>query len=215
MAWNQPSGQNNNPWGRRPGQPGADLEERLKSLQRRLSSFMSPGGGREGSAIFVYVLLAVAVAWWLASGAYTVGQAQRAIIQRFGAYVETRPPGLGWHIPWPIETVTKVNVASVDSNKFKSRVLTSDGNLVDLHFAVQYQYTDPKKTLFSVREPGQTLSEADIHAHCQANLARFKCPRTVRFVDALPRNATGKIHKPTLRKSFATASAVDLVQQAS
>ncbi|MGJ4927400.1 acyl-CoA synthetase [Bradyrhizobium sp. HKCCYLS2038] len=64
-------------------------------------------------------------------------------------------------------------------------------------------------------KPGQTLSEADIHAHCQANLARFKCPRTVRFVDALPRNATGKIHKPTLRKSFATASAVDLVQQAS
>lgn len=64
-------------------------------------------------------------------------------------------------------------------------------------------------------KPGHTLSEAEIHAHCQANLARFKCPRTVRFVDALPRNATGKIHKPTLRKSFATASAVDLVQQAS
>ncbi|CCD92465.1 putative O-succinylbenzoate--CoA ligase [Bradyrhizobium sp. ORS 375] len=64
-------------------------------------------------------------------------------------------------------------------------------------------------------KPGQSLSEAEIVAHCQANLARFKCPRTVRFVDALPRNATGKIHKPTLRKSFATASAVDLVQQAS
>ncbi|GLH82364.1 acid--CoA ligase [Bradyrhizobium sp. SSBR45G] len=64
-------------------------------------------------------------------------------------------------------------------------------------------------------KPGHSLSEADIHAHCQANLARFKCPRTVRFVDALPRNATGKIHKPTLRKSFATASATDLVQQAS
>ncbi|MGJ5202586.1 acyl-CoA synthetase [Bradyrhizobium sp. HKCCYLR20261] len=64
-------------------------------------------------------------------------------------------------------------------------------------------------------KPGQSLSEAEIFAHCQANLARFKCPRTVRFVDALPRNATGKIHKPTLRKSFATASAIDLVQQAS
>ncbi|NPU65331.1 long-chain fatty acid--CoA ligase [Bradyrhizobium sp. 83012] len=63
-------------------------------------------------------------------------------------------------------------------------------------------------------KPGHSLSETDIFAHCQANLARFKCPRTVRFVDALPRNATGKIHKPTLRKSFATASAVDLVQQA-
>ena len=36
-----------------------------------------------------------------------------------------------------------------------------------------------------------------------ANLARFKCPRLIEFVDALPRNATGKIHKPTLRKNFA------------
>ena len=61
-------------------------------------------------------------------------------------------------------------------------------------------------------KPGQSLSEADIHAHCAKNLARFKCPRAIRFVDALPRNATGKIHKPTLRKNFASASPTDLVQ---
>jgi fatty-acyl-CoA synthase len=64
-------------------------------------------------------------------------------------------------------------------------------------------------------KPGRTLSEAEIHAHCQANLARFKCPRAIRFVDALPRNATGKIHKPTLRQSFSAPSATDLVQKAS
>jgi len=57
---------------------------------------------------------------------------------------------------------------------------------------------------------GQSLSEADVHAHCAKNLARFKCPRTVRFVDALPRNATGKIHKPTLRKNFSVPAATDL-----
>jgi len=49
---------------------------------------------------------------------------------------------VGWRWPWPIETVTKVNVASVNSSDFKSRVLTSDVNLVDLHFAVQYQFSD-------------------------------------------------------------------------
>jgi len=64
-------------------------------------------------------------------------------------------------------------------------------------------------------KPGSNLSEAEIHAHCTANLARFKCPRLVRFVDALPRNATGKIHKPTLRQTFSTASADDLAQKAS
>jgi fatty-acyl-CoA synthase len=58
-------------------------------------------------------------------------------------------------------------------------------------------------------KPGQKLTETDVFAHCAANLARFKCPRQVRFVDALPRNATGKIHKPTLRKEFSAASEVD------
>ena len=59
-------------------------------------------------------------------------------------------------------------------------------------------------------KPDHSLTEAAIHAHCAANLARFKCPRLIRFVDALPRNATGKIHKPTLRKNFSIAAATDL-----
>jgi fatty-acyl-CoA synthase len=61
-------------------------------------------------------------------------------------------------------------------------------------------------------KPGHTLTAEEIHAHCQANLARFKCPRLIEFVDALPRNATGKIHKPTLRKTFAAPKATDLSQ---
>jgi fatty-acyl-CoA synthase len=51
-------------------------------------------------------------------------------------------------------------------------------------------------------KPGHSLAATEIHAHCAANLARYKCPRLIQFVEALPRNATGKIHKPTLRKNF-------------
>ncbi|HKG99902.1 MAG TPA: long-chain fatty acid--CoA ligase [Bradyrhizobium sp.] len=58
-------------------------------------------------------------------------------------------------------------------------------------------------------KPGHTLTEATILAHCAANLARFKCPRVVQFVDSLPRNATGKIHKPTLRNMFGLTSPTD------
>jgi fatty-acyl-CoA synthase len=39
-------------------------------------------------------------------------------------------------------------------------------------------------------------------AHCAQNLARYKLPHSVVFTDALPRNATGKVHKPTLRQTF-------------
>jgi membrane protease subunit HflK len=72
--------------------------------------------------------------------------------------VDIRNQGWGWRWPW-VETLIKVNVASVNSNEYKSRVLTSDVNLVDLRFAVQYQLSDPKKVLFAVKDPEATLSE--------------------------------------------------------
>ena len=58
-------------------------------------------------------------------------------------------------------------------------------------------------------KPGHSLAAAEIHAHCEANLARFKCPRLIEFVEALPRNATGKIHKPTLRQQFSQPKPTD------
>jgi fatty-acyl-CoA synthase len=50
--------------------------------------------------------------------------------------------------------------------------------------------------------PGHTLDPAVVIAHCQANLARYKVPRQVAFIDALPRNAAGKVLKRELRAMF-------------
>ena len=106
------------------------------------------------------VAVLVVIALWLFSGFYQVTAAERGVIQRFGRLVQpVRLPGIGWRMPWPIETVTRVNVASVNSSDFKSRVLTSDVFLVDLVFSVQYQFTDPVKKLFRVRDPDATLNE--------------------------------------------------------
>ena len=57
------------------------------------------------------------------------------------------------------------------------------------------------KAIVAVK-PGQALTVEQILDHCRENLARYKLPRTIEFVDALPRNATGKVHKPTLRQMF-------------
>ncbi|MDB6007772.1 MAG: Protein HflK [Gammaproteobacteria bacterium] len=159
MAWNQPGGGQNNPWGRRPGQGGPDLDERVKNWQRKLESLLRPGGkGGEGGSLLLLIGLVV-VALWLASGFFQIKSAERGVVLRFGKLIDVRNEGWGWRWPWPIETVSKVNVANVNSTDFKQRVLTSDVNLVDLHFSVQYQYTDPKKYLFQVFDPDATLNE--------------------------------------------------------
>ncbi|MCL4744521.1 MAG: acyl-CoA synthetase [Burkholderiaceae bacterium] len=48
---------------------------------------------------------------------------------------------------------------------------------------------------------------AELIEHCRAHLARFKCPREVRFAE-LPRTSTGKIQKHLLRESVGSASAI-------
>ena len=58
-----------------------------------------------------------------------------------------------------------------------------------------------------VVKPGHALSDADVLAHCRERLARFKLPRSVVFVSALPRNATGKVLKRELRDRLATGRA--------
>jgi acyl-CoA synthetase (AMP-forming)/AMP-acid ligase II len=47
--------------------------------------------------------------------------------------------------------------------------------------------------------PGATVTPDGLREHCQGLLARFKVPTEIRIVDALPRNAVGKVSKPTLR----------------
>jgi O-succinylbenzoate-CoA ligase len=56
-----------------------------------------------------------------------------------------------------------------------------------------------------VRREGQ-LDEAAVRAYCEGKIARFKLPKFVRFIDAIPRNATGKALKRVLRQQFADAA---------
>ncbi len=52
---------------------------------------------------------------------------------------------------------------------------------------------------FIVCRPGATLDESSVIAWCRDNMANYKAPRVVTFVDSLPRNHTGKIAKTELR----------------
>jgi len=53
-----------------------------------------------------------------------------------------------------------------------------------------------------VRAAGVDVTEQELIDFCRERLARFKCPTSVDWVDALPRNPSGKVLKKDLREPF-------------
>ena len=189
MPWNQ--NQDNNPWGNKPnGSSGGgnketppDLDKVLKDLNDRFGGFFGGGkGGDNGdspevSRGMLITLIGVAFVAWLASGFYIVAADEEAVVLRFGQHVDTRSPGLNWHLPYPIETVEKIPTLSVqrltigfrafaDGRTRKmnqeSLMLTKDENIVDISFVVQYQINNIKKYLFEIdaTQAVQTVRDA-------------------------------------------------------
>ena len=154
----------------------------FRSIQARLSGLFGGGRGggrggrvgglRAGGIGFGAVLVAALVLWGI-SGFYIVQQAERGVVLRFGKLQEVTQAGLRWHMPYPVETVKKVNVQNVfaieigyRSNERTGRVsrvpkealmLTEDENIIDIEFAVQYQITNAADYLFNVNDPEATI----------------------------------------------------------
>ncbi|MEH0969566.1 AMP-binding protein [Micromonospora sp. CPCC 205546] len=61
---------------------------------------------------------------------------------------------------------------------------------------------------YVVAAPGAAVTEAELLAHCARNLARFKCPTAVEFVDGLPHSVIGKVRKTLLRPASPPAAPV-------
>lgn len=168
MAWNE-SGNNKNPWNQGGGDKGPpDLDQVVRDLQRRLSSVFGgkrgggEGGGRVGApggGIGPGLIVGAALVVWLLTGFYRVDDAERGVVMTFGEYSTTTLPGLHWRVPWPVQTVEKVNVSQVDRFPLRMRMLTRDETLVQVDLAVQFRRTDPVAFLFNVRNPEETLAD--------------------------------------------------------
>ncbi|KIU17844.1 long-chain-fatty-acid--CoA ligase [Mycolicibacterium llatzerense] len=58
------------------------------------------------------------------------------------------------------------------------------------------------KAVVTLEGSGEGVSDSDLIAFAREHLAAYKCPKTVDFVDDMPRNPTGKILKKELRKPY-------------
>jgi membrane protease subunit HflK len=166
MAWNEP-GNGKNPWDRGGGNDGPpDLDKIVRDWQRRFNSLFGGKGGRRdtggsnlpGGAALGGILILIFIGW-MATGLYRVNADERGVELRFGAFTNTTPPGLRWHLPWPIETAEKVGTTRVNTVRQQTRMLTADENIVVVDLVVQYLNQNPTDYLFNVRDPDGTLSD--------------------------------------------------------
>jgi membrane protease subunit HflK len=138
----------------------------------------TPRGGGSGRIAAVLALLVLAV--WAASGIYRVQPDEEGVVLRFGAYNRNAPPGLNYHIPWPVETaltprVTTENLVfigfrSADASapragagrdvREESLMLTGDENIIDIDFVVRWRVRDASEFLFNTRNPESTIKSA-------------------------------------------------------
>lgn len=184
MAWNEPGGGNRDPWGgngRDQGPP--DLDEVIRKFSDKLGGLFGgkSGGGSGGrgpgraSSAGIWVIVGIIFVLWLASGFYIVDEGKRAVVLRFGRYVDTTQPGPHLRLPFPFESHEIVDVeqrraeeigyrsgaaqTAIRSLPKEALMLTQDENIVDVRLNVQYQIQDPRNYLFNVVDPQETLRQ--------------------------------------------------------
>ena len=175
----------------KPDQPSGppDLDEVWRDFSKRLNGLFGRRGGGRGprmpsggglpslpgpSPRFVLLLVVAAILLWLASGFMIVQEGQVAVVTRFGQYVKTLNPGLQWRLPYPIQNHETVNISQLRTfevgfrgnsrNKVlpEALMLTTDENIVDMQFVVQYRLRadGAPDYLFKMRDPDDAVRQA-------------------------------------------------------
>lgn len=152
-----------------------NIEEMLRRSQDRVRRFM-PGG--LGSARGIAIVILIVILLWALSGFYRVQENERGLELVFGEWNgEITQPGLRWRWPTPIGEVltppvtqiNRLNIGFRDASDFGGRgstsrdisneslMLTSDQNISDVDFTVQWRIANPADYLFNILAPEETV----------------------------------------------------------
>jgi len=137
------------------GRPGPDEERQPLRMQNL------PGG-------IGWLVIIVVIGVYLLTGIYTIGSSEVGLVKRFGRYTATVNPGMHYHLPAPIESVSIVNVLQVRKEEIGFRtispapnpryqtveiealMLTGDGNIAHVEMVVQYRVKDAQLFSFNL-----------------------------------------------------------------
>ena len=174
----------NNPWGNRGGKKPPEFDEWLQNITNKLlgkKKSKSPWGNgpdepESKSFNFIPLILLAIVVIFGAKSVYQVQPGEQGVVLRFGQFHETTGPGLNFVIPL-VEQVIKVDVENIRKEEFgfrqnttgsgragsaldlESLMLTSDFNVIQIGWVVQYKIRDPENFLFNIEDPRAAIRD--------------------------------------------------------
>ena len=158
---------NNNGWNNNQNrgnqeQSPPDIEEIFNNLLRKLGGGNKKSGQNNGSSQnstpfnfgkVVPLAVAIGAIIWGVSGFYTIKEAERGVVLRFGELHSIVQPTF-------VDKVLPVNVEQVKELRTQGSMLTKDENMVRVEMTVQYRVQDPAKYRFSVTNADDSLGQA-------------------------------------------------------
>ncbi|WP_057830081.1 FtsH protease activity modulator HflK [Colwellia sp. TT2012] len=168
MAWNEPGNNDKDPWknkgGKNQGPP--DLDELLNDLGKKVTGIFGgkttkggSGFGKNFSRIGLSILLIVASIVYAFSGFYTIKEAEKGIVLRFGQYTGTVEPGINWKWTF-IDRIIPVDMQSTRDMPSSGFMLTKDENVVRVEMQIQYRVVDARNFIFSVTNAEDSLNQS-------------------------------------------------------
>jgi len=170
MAWNEPGGNNQDPWGgNRNNNNGGppDLDEALKNFQKKINGIFGgkkgggndSGGGNGISGSMIVVGLFVVALVYGAFGIYQLDEQKQAVVLRLGKFHSFVGAGLHWNPPL-IDEVIQHNVTGERQYVAGGLMLTEDESIVEVPVTIQYNIADIKKFVLNVNDPVVSLQHA-------------------------------------------------------
>ncbi len=165
MAWNEPGNNDKDPWKKKgdKNQGPPDLDDLLKDIGNKVGGIFggkSSGGSNKGaSSVGLVIALIVGILVYGFSGFYTIKEAEKGIVLRFGQYAGTVDPGLRWK--WTFaERIIPVDIQTTREMPAAGFMLTQDENVVRVEMQIQYRVVDPRNYIFSVTNADDSLSQS-------------------------------------------------------
>ena len=182
-----------NPWGSNPNKGrtppkkptnygsnrgGDDIPDLDAVLRKAKDDFGDMIPGNLGGGMIGLIIGVILLVLFITLCTYIVRPGEHAVVQRFGAWDRTKvEEGLSFKFPWPIETMTKLNVNEIRTMNIgfvegfsrsgdqirdlpeESLMLTSDRNIVDIDLVIQWDIKSAEDFVFNIKDQESTIKK--------------------------------------------------------